>query len=109
MKTIFDELKEMQLALNKVLEEISSLDEKIESLTAHRDELQAQADSLQEKISVSVKWSAYYEEKAREKLMYDTEALSTLYASTRTDGDFYTFCEQTGIELPPEISGRVDP
>ena len=84
----------------------AALELSIKNAAKHQKELRAEIDDLNAKINFGVQLANEFEEKECEKQMLDSEALAALYVSGRTDGDFRTFCETTGADLPDKIKAQ---
>ena len=105
--SVLDELKSMQVELERLDAEIIAIDDR-------KKEVKKLRDDLKSKIDLATRVGEEYEEKAQEKAMYDSEAFATLalkiiakYGSEFND-DIKQFAEAAILELPDGLKSEAE-
>lgn len=106
--TAIEMMKEMQEQLNQMKLAIEDMDADIHEMRTACEDKKDEYAALKSKIDFGMQLAKEFEEEKEQKIQDDSEALSTLYVAHATggatDGDFKTFCEQTSLDIPDELT-----
>lgn len=106
--TAIEMMKEMQEQLEALNAKFDELTDTIDSHKDQRNSVVVERDALKSKIDFGMQLAREFEEEKEQKIQDDSEALATLYlahaSGGATDGDFKTYCEETCLSIPDELT-----